>query len=307
MSQDKYRWLYIPLSSVGIEKMANYLHLPKSFLKALVQIRNTMDCKAICIDGDLHLNYANMSFMGHNLGDDLNFPLIEFMTGRHAVASHYTLGRKKRKTVYCCIGSIIEACSAPNMVVWGAGLIEPPKKQLQAKRICAVRGPLTRLELLKQGFDCPEVFGDPALLFPKFYRPSVEKSQEIALIPHVTEEKNFVDEWRNAGKKVISFRNYGDWHQVIEQICSCKAIISTSLHGLILADAYGIPNIWGKFADVRQRNLFKYYDYYASQGIDRPQSILLHTVSTISLSKIDFSVNNNIDLSPLLTAAPFIK
>ena len=62
---------------------------------------------------------------------------------------------------------------------------------------------------------------------------------------------------------VISM-NTNDYKSVIDQIVQSKLIISSSLHGVILADAYGVPSVWyrglGKSID------FKYLDYYASTG-----------------------------------------
>lgn len=64
--------------------------------------------------------------------------------------------------------------------------------------------------------------------------------------------------------------NTNDYKSVIDQIVQSKLIISSSLHGVILADAYGVPSVWyrglGKDID------FKYLDYYASTG-RKPETI----------------------------------
>jgi len=51
--------------------------------------------------------------------------------------------------------------------------------------------------------------------------------------------------------------------EVCQQIASCARVIASSLHGLIVADAYGVPNRW--FAPLEQGWL-KYHDYAASIG-----------------------------------------
>lgn len=56
---------------------------------------------------------------------------------------------------------------------------------------------------------------------------------------------------------------------IIESLLSCRRIASSSLHGLILADAYGIPSAWlmaeaDKGGSRPKGGEFKYYDYFAS-------------------------------------------
>lgn len=48
------------------------------------------------------------------------------------------------------------------------------------------------------------------------------------------------------------------------EILSCKKIVSSSLHGLIVAHAYGIPAIWQKFSDNIFGDDIKYIDYLES-------------------------------------------
>lgn len=69
-----------------------------------------------------------------------------------------------------------------NTEVWGAGIIsENSLLKEKPSKVYAVRGPLTRQRLIKEGIDCPEIYGDPALLIPYYYRPKVTKSINTVL------------------------------------------------------------------------------------------------------------------------------
>jgi FkbM family methyltransferase len=72
----------------------------------------------------------------------------------------------------------------PDDYVWGTGCIDTVNIGDKPKKIYSVRGPLTRDILLKRGWDVPEVYGDPAILFPRVYNPTIEKKYKIGLIPH---------------------------------------------------------------------------------------------------------------------------
>src|SRR5699024_12305737 len=54
----------------------------------------------------------------------------------------------------------------------------------------------------------------------------------------------------------------------LDAITSCEVIVSTSLHGLILADAYGIPNAW-LIADTGYGKEHKFWDYLLSVRKER--------------------------------------
>ena len=57
------------------------------------------------------------------------------------------------------------------------------------------------------------------------------------------------------------------WQDVIDEIKKCECVISSSLHGLIISDAYGIANVRVKFSDSIKGGDFKYKDYYS--GVNR--------------------------------------
>ena len=207
----------------------------------------------------------------YNLGDSLAMPIINFMLDKKGIkADKEVKGRKHLFTVGS--GGLR---SFQNTTIWGSGILCDEfrgrwyEKYWDADHrhldIRAVRGPMTRDVFLKLGHQCPEVYGDPGILMPLIYQPDfnfVERgSREYGIIPQYTTENKvrlyYPDE------KIISM-NSNDYKSVIDKIVSCKKVYSSSLHGIILAEAYGVPAIF--FRSVELKVDFKYKDYYASTG-----------------------------------------
>ena len=131
-----------------------------------------------------------------------------------------------------------------------------------------MRGPLTRAILLQRGRQVPEIYGDPALLMPLIYQPRVSIKYKYGLIPHYIHAPrvNTVP----AGGTLIDIR-VGSVEEVfscIDQIAQCNIVASSSLHGLILALAYGCKVVW--LRDPRAQltgDTFKFLDFFSSIGV----------------------------------------
>ena len=220
----------------------------------------------IMLDG--YIKFKDGQIINNNFGDDINYPLLKALTGKEIIhCSQSTLWRIPR---LLCIGSIIENFSKEKTIIWGSGCMYGNKKVKETpKKVYAVRGKLTRQVLLEQGISCPEVYGDPALLLPYIYTPHTEKRYKYGVIPHFYDyDLPHVKEFRETHPETlfIKMRNYKSWQDVIEQINSCEFIISSSLHGLIISDAYKIPNAWVYFSDQIEGGEFKYKDYFSGVG-----------------------------------------
>ncbi|GAA2105379.1 polysaccharide pyruvyl transferase family protein [Brevibacterium salitolerans] len=168
---------------------------------------------------------------------------------------------------YLTIGSIV-GHATPASVLWGTGSFgtEAKSEMAPGARYLAVRGPLTRarLEMFKQ--PCPKVYGDPALLVARYYPRTIEPSYELGVVLRWSEtarKKSFDVE----GVKLIELKT-DDVEGTLDDMLACKRIISTSLHGLILADAYGIPNSW-LIADTGWGKEYKFWDYLTSVRKER--------------------------------------
>ena len=110
---------------------------------------------------------------------------------------------------------------------------------------------------MKYGHKCPEVYGDPAILMPLIYQPKVEIKHDLLVIPQYVTE---VDFRKNHPELFVVSMNTNDYKSVIDAIASSKKVITSSLHGIILAEAYGVPAVF--FRGLGKQIDFKYLDYY---------------------------------------------
>lgn len=246
-----------------------------------------------------------------NLGDELNFYLIKALTS-YKIFNYADLYVKPRMN-FCCIGSIIDSDMLnKDSIIWGTGAIEGIKKiGFHPRKICAVRGKLTREYLISQGIDCPAVYGDPALLTPLVYNPRVKKKYVMGIIPHYVDMNNplvtYLQNLLPGRISVIKMQGYNDWHEVIDEIKQCDFVISSSLHGLILADAYQVPNVWIEFSDKVYGKGFKFKDYFSAVHRDTKDPVLITDKSTLEgLQQICLQWKNiSIDLKYLIDSCPF--
>jgi len=206
---------------------------------------------------------------------------------------------------YLSTGSIIGKADS-NTTVWGSGSIAGNLNlRHKSPTVLAVRGPLTRDLLLKNKVNCPEVYGDPGLLLPRVYSPNVEKKYRIGVIPHyVDRDTEFINYCRH--NKSIKLINVQDKNveNFIDQILECEVIMSSSLHGLVIADAYKIPSVWIELSKNVIGNGFKFRDYYAS--IDRDIKLpCIPTRSNFNDIVSDINTDYNININQLLKTSPF--
>lgn len=210
----------------------------------------------------------------YNFGDQLSPFIIHKLSGKEI--KHTT---KEGKLL--ALGSIFFSLKN-NDIVWGAGLLNASHIQYakQSKHVTylAVRGPKTRDYLMQHGIDCPAVYGDPALLLPLLVKNDVKKKFRVGIVPHFSHFNFFKSLIKNRDS-VTLIDVERPFHQVVYDILSCEIILSSSLHGIIVAEAYSIPSFMLMVGEPLHGDLFKFEDYY--HATDR----------TLTLSNVLFGFN----------------
>lgn len=161
------------------------------------------------------------------------------------------------------IGSVL-GLGIFDAVIWGSGVNSfghvgriALQKNYRRLDIRAVRGPITAQVLRENGYICPQIYGDPAILLPLIYpgrRP--EKKKQYVVIDHYMKRKM-------TGDDRLSIRT-GDYRTFLDKILEAEVVYSSSLHGIILAESYGVPAVF--LRQGMEEELLKYYDWYFATG-----------------------------------------
>lgn len=229
-----------------------------------------------------------------NYGDLLGKYLVEKISGKTVV---FAWPKKWSVldyfiSIYVTVGSILTHVNH-KCIVWGSGIISkdyPIKKAT----FLAVRGPQTRKFLMEAAYEVPEIYGDPALLLPRYFAPKIEKKYKYGIVPHYDDYK-IVSNWfhNNSEIHLIDMMTTDVEAKTIEFL-QCEKIISSSLHGIIVAHAYGIPAVWQKFSNKVFGDDIKYQDYLESVQLDFYKPEIQEVVYT------------NTELEQLFVAHPYL-
>lgn len=158
-------------------------------------------------------------------------------------------------------GSILE-CAVDGDTVWGSGLIKINSRVKSDKlNLLALRGSMSHERLSKRCKDV--VYGDPGLLVSRLFNPEIEVTNKVGFIPHYCDYNHVKKKYPS--ELVIDITE--DIFEIIRKIKSCDHIVSSSLHGIVFAEAYGIPTTWKVWSHNVIGNGFKFRDYLS--GTDR--------------------------------------
>lgn len=228
--------------------------------------------------------YVNKSGL-RNFGDELSAVIVEGVLGRPIKkfipfdVGRFTKRNYRQKVMSAdvsfqrygrlfAIGSIVHQANEGD-IIWGTGALPnrlKGEKSMAGLDIRALRGPLTKKFLNENNaaLKGEVTFGDPGVLISEFFDvQNITKRREIGVIPQLFD----------IGEDIFTGLDVclptAGWQNVVRYIAESEAIVSSSLHGLIVAESFGIPCRW-----LRNENMpsyttdpsFKYNDYYAGTG-----------------------------------------
>lgn len=150
---------------------------------------------------------------------------------------------------------------------WSSAGAAPIRKMI----VHAVRGEGTKEQLMALGLlgrDAEVALGDAGLLAPFLLEKRPVKRYACGIIPHVADQRlPGVAEIHNKIKQSVVIDVREEPLKVLEQMAACELILASAMHGLVVADALGIPNQWVRFSEHPQiggmGGRFKFDDYYS--------------------------------------------
>lgn len=184
-----------------------------------------------------------------NFGDILS-PIILKKLGYSIKEARRTSSGK-----FMCIGSTAKFIK-PGDTVWGTGIMRDSDPIEKNAKYLAVRGPLTGNKI---GCD---VYGDPGLLCSHFWPIVRTATKSLGVLPHYVDYKQH----DVGGINQIDILNANPI-EVVKQINEYDSIISSSLHGIIVAHSFGIPAGWWQPSNKLSGDGSKFEDYALSVGI----------------------------------------
>jgi pyruvyltransferase len=171
------------------------------------------------------------------------------------------------------VGSVLHFAE-PGDVIWGSGVNgkSDPMVLTSQLDVRSVRGPRSVQAIVAMGLPAPSVLGEPALLWPEFWperhytRGRGTGSIPVSFVPNLNDHPHF-DTRHNFISPI------GQPHTVISQIVRSKLVVATSLHGIVMAEAYGIP---ARLVRSEAEPMIKYQDYY--EGTGRPNFVVAESI-----------------------------
>lgn len=254
-----------------------------------------------CNKTSLKLLYFNHV---RNVGDECSPAIVEKISNQEVVRA-YNMNEEH----LIGLGSILTFANC-NSYIWGTGLIqaEYTGSANNPDRFSALRGKLTYNFINKNAVKLNDIpLGDPGYLMPSLFgivRDS-EPKYKLGIVPHyVDKDLDIFKNLQNCEELiVIDVANGID--KFFSDIQKCSVIASTSLHGLVFAEALEIPNIWIKASNNLTGGNFKFNDWFSLCGHEQENPLIVaNKIDSDDLVKRSMLHNCQIDKSALIESFP---
>jgi len=200
---------------------------------------------------------ARLSRPVHNFGDLLGPVVVRGLVTAFGLSRAVRSADEPPRLL--SVGSIAHF-ARPGDVLWGTGMNTKESVGIAGPLdVRAVRGPISRDLLREAGIPCPEVFGDPALLLAAVLPRLIPRGRyELTIVPNLNE----LAEWRGR-PDVLNPR--ARLRHVLRRVADSRLVVGSSLHGIIVAEALGLP---ARAIRSRTEGAGKYADYFRATGRD---------------------------------------
>lgn len=197
------------------------------------------------------LQYCNIQ----NFGDQLNVELLNHYNIPFSIASD-----GDGDLLLC--GSILEGCpDNSETIVAGVGfMFEKSNAYFKYTKILSVRGKLTGKRIKSQSV---RKFYDPGILASNLF-PEKKKEYKLGIVPHFVDFDHPDLDILKKEKEVNVINVRQSPEEVCNEISKCEYIVSSSLHGIIVAESYNIPAAWWNLSDKVFGEGFKFRDYVSA-------------------------------------------
>lgn len=217
-----------------------------------------------------HRGRGKSDALRQNFGDYLSPLIVEAVSGRRVAYAPIA------NADMIAIGTILakEAKAKKFLMkrrlhVWGSGCGQDEERFDNRHYYNAVRGRET-LRRIRQPVSSNVALGDPGLLAEMLIGRPAEKKYEIGFVPHYVDQGlPIIREILNLGRRIRLIDVFAPPLEVLKEIASCRHVISSSLHGLVVADAFAVPNIRVRLSSGVIDEL-KFDDYYSVFDIPVP-------------------------------------
>jgi len=155
-------------------------------------------------------------------------------------------------------------------ILGGGFLHETSRRAFANANILALRGRLSARAITPT---YRGRLGDPGIIVDRIYRrelATAEKRWRMGIVPHYKDDdhpsvRQLHDRHRDE-VTVIDVRRPP--RTVVLQIAACRHVVSSSLHGLVVAHSLGIPATPATFSGGLRGGTFKFRDYYSAYDVE---------------------------------------